>query len=161
MKMTLSYDRPPFNEHYDPDSTVFLTADGPVELDTCLDAIHAEAAAWPMPVYVTISQPSDHEGTPSLSIAIGRDHSILQWSRDLPGPHGDWSERETLWSWNGSHDEHPGFQVADGPSPGTEPAWRVIPVHQARAAARHFAVNGQRPPQIQWRVWVSTAPRVA
>lgn len=152
MVMTLNYDRPPFTEDYDPDRTVFLTAETAGDLDARLDAIHAQAATWPMPVYVAIAPASDHEGAPGLSIAIGRDQSVLQYERDLPSPDGGWSQTELLWSWNGTSDQETGLTIAKGPSPGTEPGWRVIPATDAREAARQFITTGGKLPDcITWR----------
>ena len=159
MMMTLIYDAPPYNpgDLYDADlsQSVLLEARTADELDTHLDDIHKRARHWPLAVCVGISPDDDHEGTPGLSIALGRDLSILEWERDLPGPHGDWDETEQLSSWNSTTDSHPAFHTNHGP----EPAWKTIPCALARQAARQFyTTGGQRPTSITWRAHHAAVP---
>lgn len=146
--MTLVYDTPPFTEEYRPDQTVTLKSSTADELDAWLDGIHAEVSRWPVAVYVGIAEADGDEGTPALGIALGRKMSALTWRRDLPGPDGDWSETEILWSWNGTSATTPVLATNHG----DDPAWKLIPIDVARQAAREFFTSGSlRPLGVQWQ----------
>jgi hypothetical protein len=146
--MTLVYDTPPFTDEYRPDQTITLEATTVSQFDTWLDRIHMEASDWPVAVYVGIAEADGDESTPALGIALGRDTSALTWRRDLPGPEGDWSETEVLWSWNDSDVSSPVLATNHG----DDPAWKIIPIDVARQAAREFFSDPSRPPHgIRWQ----------
>jgi Immunity protein Imm1 len=108
------------------------------ELDAELDRLEAETDD-DRPVMAEIVRP---EG-PSLTIGLGRDHSVMTYIASDAGPYftshsGDSAQDGTVAFYYGGHESE---FIAEA----------AVPVADAREAARRFFADGHRPENIDWR----------
>jgi hypothetical protein len=108
------------------------------ELDAELDRLDRETPE-DRPLMAEIVRP---EG-PSLTIGLGRDHSVVTYIASDAGPYftshsGDSSRAGTVAFYYGGHESE---FLADA----------AVPVEDAREAARLFFADGERPDNLDWR----------
>jgi hypothetical protein len=149
--MRVIYTPPPWSQVRDPSQDIKHYPTTVEQFDALIDEVHRRAATWPDPIEIGIAPPPEDEGTPSISLVVGCDRSAVYWEQDLPGDDNQWSETDTFWSWNGTDDEDPPFEVVGGGSKAWLPAWTAIPIADAREAVRRFFLTGERPDNIAWR----------
>jgi len=112
---------------------------GPQELDKTLDALACQAEYDKHPLIVELVQPNDA----TLSIGVGRDESVLNYSRSPDPPYytslGDQDQDESdvvAYYYYGHWSEFPRRSC--------------VPNDKAREAARRFLTDGERPNNVRW-----------
>jgi hypothetical protein len=106
------------------------------ELDTLLDALHAQAASEPFIAEVVLASGE------SLSVGLGSERTVLNWVSSTGEPPYFGSQGDpnatgvVVFRYFGSLSEFPGTSA--------------IPVETGRRAVREFLVAGHRPETFAW-----------